>query len=241
MRTRRTIIAVATGAALVAGLAAPAMAGTTTASTSLGTIAVSVPDQTWTSYGCQDIPVTASVSGANGGDVEWYTDLDARRAGSGSTNSSAYPSGYGNGSGRDSFFLCPFEGSGRYNVTGDVTFYEWDYPYAEASAPLSTSFTMSKMTSTATVSKIRKPRWGTMVIGTVKARSASLGSIGAQGPVVVKAKKPGKRWARVDWTYPNDRGRYVVATYSKYPKGTKFKAIYRGDEVTQRDASPVKR
>ena len=240
MKKRRTIIATAAGAALVAGLAAPAMAGTTTASTSLGTATVSVPDQTWTSYDCQDIPVTATVSGIRSWDVDWDIDLDARRAGSGSTNSSAYPSGYGNGSDRDSFYLCPWEGSGRYNVTGDVEFLDWD-TWAEASAPLSTSFTMSKMPTTATVNKISKPRWGTKVIGTVKARSATLGSIGARGTVLVKAKKPGKRWVRVDWTYPNDRGRYVVATSSKYPKGTKFKAIYRGDEATNRDASPVKR
>ena len=240
MRTGRTIIAAATGAALVAGLAAPATAGTTTGSTSLGTAAVSVPNQTWTSYDCQYIPVTAAVTGTRSSDVDWDIDLDARRAGSGSSNWSVWMYGNGNGSDRDSFFLCPFEGSGRYNVTGDVEFYNW-WTGAEAVAPLSTSFTMSKMSTTATVKKIRKARWGTKVIGTVKARSATLGSIGARGPVVIQAKKPGKRWVRVDWTTPNDQGRYVVATYKKYPKGTKFKAVYRGDEATNRDASPVKR
>lgn len=66
---------------------------------------------------------------------------------------------------------------------------------------------MPKMPRTATVNKVRKPRWGTKVMGTVKARSTTLGAIGAQGRVVVKAMKPGKRWGRVDWTYPNDRGR----------------------------------
>jgi hypothetical protein len=45
----------------------------------------------------------------------------------------------------------------------------------------------------------------------------------------------------VDATYPNARGRYVAKTYEKYPKGTKFKAIYRGDEITKRDVSPVRR
>lgn len=240
MRTRRTMIAAATGAALVAGLAVPATAGTTTGSTGMGSATVTVPNQTWTSYDCQHIPVTATVSGIRGWDVDWDIDLDARRAGSGSLNSWAWLDGNGNGSDRDSFFLCPWEGSGRYNVTGDVEFLDWD-TYAEASAPLSTSFTMSKMTSTATISKIRKPRWGTKVIGTVKARSATLGAIGARGPVVIQAKKPGKRWVRVDWTTPNDQGRYVVATYKKYPKGTRFKAVYRGDEATNRDVSPVKR
>ena len=240
MRTRRTIMAAATGAALVAGLAAPATAGTATGTTGMGTATVSVPSQTWTSYDCQYIPVTATVSGIRGWDVDWDIELDARRAGSGSTNSSAWLDGNGNGSDRDSFFLCPWEGSGQYNVTGDVEFFDWD-TYAEASAPMSTSFTMSKMPSTATVNQIRKPRWGTKVIGTVKARSSTLGSIGARGPVVIQAKKPGKRWVRVDWTYPNDQGRYVVATYKKYPKGTRFKAVYRGDEATNRDVSPVRR
>lgn len=100
---------------------------------------------------------------------------------------------------------------------------------------------MSKMPSTATVSKIRKPRWGAKVVGTVKAHSTTLGAIGAQGKVVVKAKKPGKRWVRVDWTYPNDRGRFVATAYTKYPKGTKCRAIYRGDQITEGDVSRVRR
>lgn len=240
MRTRRMIIAAATGAALVAGLAAPATAGTTTGSTGLGTATVSVPNQTWTSYDCQHIPVTATVSGIRGWDVDWDIDLDARRVGNGSTNSSAWLYGNGNSSDRDSFYLCPFEGSGQYYVTGDVEFLDWD-TYSEASAPLSSSFTMSKMSTTATVKKIRQPRWGTKVIGTVKARSATLGSIGARGTVLVKAKKPGKRWVTVDRTSANSRGRYVATTDTKYPKGTKFKAIYRGDQITERDVSPVRR
>lgn len=241
MRTRRTVaIATASSAALVAGLVAPAVAGTTTGSTSLGMATVAVPNRTWTSYDCQSIPITATVTGTRSSDVDWDIELDARRAGSGSTNSSAYLYGSGNSSDRDSFYLCPFEGSGRYDVTGTVDFIDWR-SYAEASAPLATSFTMSKMSTTATITKIRKPRWGTKVIGTVKARSATLGAIGAQGKVVVKAKKPGKRWVRVAWTYPNDLGRYVAATYKKYPKGTRFKANYRGDQITKPDVSPVRR
>ena len=238
IRTRTAVLA--TGAALIVGLAAPASAGTTTGTTHLGSATVSVPNQTWTSYDCQDIPVTATVSGTDGRDVDWDIDIDARRVGSGSTNSSAWPWGNGNSSDRDFFYLCPSDGSGRYAVTGDAMFNGWD-PYVFATAPLSTSFTMSKMPTTATVSKIRKPRWGTKVVGTVKARSTTLGSIGAQGRVVVKAKKPGKRWVNVDWNYPNSQGRYVIATSKKYPKGTRFQAVYRGDSVTLGDVSPVRR
>ena len=154
-----------------------------------GSATVSVPDQTWTSYDCQHIPVSATVSGIRGRDVDWDIDLGARRVGNGSNNDVTWLWGTGNGTDRGSLVLCPWEGSGRYSMTGDVEFMDWG-TYAERSAALSTSFTMSKMPTTASVSKIGKTRWGTKVIGTVKARSADLGSIGARGTVLVKAKKP---------------------------------------------------
>ena len=45
----------------------------------------------------------------------------------------------------------------------------------------------------------------------------------------------------MDRTAANDRGRYVAYSYTTFPKGTKFKAIYRGDQITKSDVSPVRR
>lgn len=236
--TMRLAAALATGAGLIAVAAAPVSAGTASGSTPLGTATVTVPNTTWTSYDCQEIPVTATVTGTRDSDVDWDITVDARRSGSGSINSWAWLWGSGDGSDADSFLLCPYEGSGLYTVTGEVEFLDWD-TWAEGSAALATSFTMSKMTSTTKITEVRKTRSGTKVTGTVKARSATLGSIGAQGRVVVKAKKPGGTWTKVGATYANDRGAYVVSTWRKYPAGTRFKALYRGDQVTKADPSPV--
>ena len=244
MRTRRTIIAAATGAALVAGLAAPATAGTATGSTEIGTVQVTASNAQWVEYGgCLEVPTSASATLPHS-DVSWRVYLDAYWPGSGSSASSDFMAGAGWGNLSDSgdFLMCPStDRAGRYTVVGTVEFRDIRRNQ-RASTPVSTSFTLSKMTSTATITKVRKLRGGTKVVGRATAASAKLGTIGARGDVIVKAKKPRtKRWARVGVDDPNDRGRFVVRTGGKYPKGTKFKAIYRGDQITQRDVSPVRR
>jgi hypothetical protein len=177
------------GAGLLAVPAAPKAAGAAVGSTTLGTVTLAAPSTTWNSCGCQSIPVTALVTGTRDADVDWEIEVCTRRSGSGAVNSWAWLWVSGDGSDRDTFDLCPFQGSGSQDVTGTVEFLDWA-TLAVESAPLATSFTICKMTSTARITEIPRQRSGTKVIGSVKARSAALGRYGAQGAVVVKERGP---------------------------------------------------
>lgn len=246
MNTRRRRIATLgtaglISAGLLAGSVVPASAGTTVAITHLGTVKLSVPNGKWTGYECQDFPIETTVTSTDHGGVDMQMGMFARGVGDPPNVQYAFVHGSGNFVDKHSFFLCPLPNSGSFRVTGDIKFRDRE-TYEQATATVTTAFSIAKMPTSTVVKRVKNTRYATKVIGFTKADSTRLGKIGARGDVVVKAQKPGKRkWVKVERTSASSQGRYVAIAYKKYPRGTRFRAFYEGDNATMTSTSEARR
>lgn len=236
-RTRsgaRAAAVVGVAGALALTPIAPVQAGTATAPTSLGAVAVTVPDSTWIADECLEVPVRATAEVA--GTVSWTADVSARRAGSG-TGVSGGVLGEGPAPASSTLLLCPStNGSGDYDVT--VTVEARDYGRAgqegwESSATGTTAFTLSRMESTTKLTKVTVRASTTTIKGRVTVRSSEYGVIGADFETVTLRQRPpgSSSWRKVGEGFTDEMGRFTVTDYRARPSGTAYRATFGGDAV----------
>lgn len=223
MRTSRpfakTLIPALASCALIVGASPPATAGTATGSTAGWTINVVAPDITWTqTESCELFPIQIVVSGW--GAERWVVDMSVRHSLAGAESGSIfeYRTVYGgnvNGTWTGDFQLCPGDSPpGTYVVQGTVEYgYSFDYDTyhrpGALSAPLSTTFTLSKLTSQTQLNPIASNGTEAQVSGRVTANSATLGSVGVgTGRVSIQQSLNGG-WLEIDYTYPDSLGNFT--------------------------------
>ncbi len=227
MKFPRAGLVVGMSAVLVAVPVAPALAGTASATGTGWSATVTVPDATWSQHGCEEFPVQIATSGVPDG--RWVVDMDVRLRGSGTATDWVYAYGYDTPTSTDSILLCSWDPSGTYDVVGTI-----EVGYDGVRAPLATSFTLSPMPSTTALTSASLDRDGMVTIaGRATARSAQLGSIGANadGRVSVQALVNGN-WREFDATWPDQLGAFRSWSYPSLPAGTPIRAAYQGANTT---------
>lgn len=243
-RRVRRLASAAVVVALSLGFGSAAQAGTATVATSLGPVAVTVPDSTWIADECLEVPVSATAQVAAA--VTWTADVSARRSGSG-TGVAGSVLGEGTTPASSTLLLCPStNGTGSYDVT--VTVEARDYGRAgqegwESTATGTTSFTLSRMTSATSLTKVRVRSAGTTIKGRVTVRSAEYGTIGADfETVTLRQRAPGSSsWRKVGEGFTDEMGRFTVTDYKARPSGTKYRATFPGDTVAESSRSAALR
>lgn len=249
MMMLRSRLAVGAAGVLIATLGAGAppaaavgAAPTGTVSVPVGswTATVQVPDVQWTSHGCQDVPMTITITGV--GIDHWSVDANARLRGSG-TSTGAYA--YGDAAGTftdEGFYMCPWaDPSGVYDVTGVVEITDYDLPgTGEYTAPFTTSFTLSPMPTSTSLDAMMSVGVSWMdFTGRVVAQSAALGEIGADddGQVDIEALQGGA-WSSVGTGWITDQlGHFEVTVWQLLPVGTQFRATYAGATTSSPSSS----
>jgi len=109
-------------------------------------------------------------------------------------------------------------------------------PSEEFEAPIATSFVMSRAKTALRISSIKKARLYWEISGRLTIQSKEFGVVGLDGLVVVEMRK-GKRWVQIGVNSADSRGRFTIATYEAFPRGTIFRAAYDGTSTTLRSLS----
>lgn len=218
--------------ALVAASVLPAniaWAGTGTAATSGGSVTFEFPDVVLDGSGlCFDAPIAASATVKP--NTEWYVDVEFRQPGTVPLSSTGRIRGVDSGSATGTIQICPTDGVGRMLVEGEFTTLEYDEPYTNAKAPISTDFTISKTPSEASISRIKISSSGTEVSGKVTTNSAKYGVVTTYGDVVVEYRAGGKgRWKPVGKAYTANKG-FTVRTSKSVPARSDFRVRFLGND-----------
>lgn len=199
----------------------------------LGTASVSIPNRSFEASGCVYVPVEVKVETSRPW-IRWEVELVTRFPGS-SNSTTNWIYGEGTGSKSDEIGVCRFAGSWR--VTGTVKMRDDDAePPQKFESAVATSFVVSKAKTTLTLTSIKQARFYREISGRLTIRSVDLGVVGLDGLVVVEMRK-GKRWVQVGVDSADSRGRYTIATYEEFSRGTVFRAVHDATSTTLKSVS----
>lgn len=230
------VAAAAVGLSLL--LAPPVQAGTVEFTTALGEGTLDVHDFTYEVSGCKNVYVDVVVSTVNS-EVQWEAYVTARLEGTAITNSLTL-SAVGSSLEFDSFLMCPWtDGAGTWLVTAEIYFYD-DNTGQDAIADLSTSFEASKAATRTSITQIKPSRYTVNVKGKVQSSSSRFGVVGVSGLVEIQMRQ-GRRWVDVATGFADRRGNYNAIIFFTLPPKSVLRAVYSGDEVTERSVSKPRR
>ena len=233
----RAVIIVMSSAALAAGslLGMPAAhADTNSVTTPLGTLEMTLDGGVF-SEECTDFPYDVVVTGASP-DVQWSAEIDAERDGGGSARGMS--TDLGSGTFNDELMICSSDGAGSWTATVQVMMRDTTDTTAVFNRTMTIDFTISKASTTTTITNVNLGSSKTKVKGTVF--DAAGGSETTMfGYVTVKVKKSGGSWKSKGRTQVSEDGRWSLTIEKSYATGTKFKAVYEGSDEAKRSTSAI--
>lgn len=226
----RISVACAVAGAVIGVLAVPpAFAGSGSASVAGVSVTYTVADEArFDGPGCADVPW--SVSYRRPADWDLYVDFDLRQTGSNSPyTDSASPLYADPDSGTLTGSMCISDswnpGRGVFTLGGTLKVEDDNYrTVGEAALPTSTV----KVTRNASKVRLKAKAGKTYsnpptVRGSATAHTATKGTLGVSGTVVVEARYKGK-WRRLTETYPDDFGKFSTTLSKQIPQGMKVRA-----------------
>lgn len=221
-------IGVATLTVTLAAMAAAPAAGTDLAASGSWTITVNIPNFTWSSYGCNELPVTIIAAGDVG---EWDVVMPVRLRGSGRNSDTIMASGDAPGEVGDALTLCPDDLNGTYVASGLASAGD-----PRTQAKLETTFQVTPMASATTLAEIAVVGHRTRFSGWVSTTSATLGAIGGKpGSKVEIQRQTSSGWSTVGSGKLDNLGNFSVHVAHTYAGGTIFRAHSVG--ATEIDSS----
>jgi hypothetical protein len=202
--------------------------------TPLGTLEMTIGGGAFTEE-CTDFPYTVVVSGALPR-VQWTANIDAERTGGGSVTDTV--TGFGSGTVTDDLQVCSGDGAGSWTATVAVRMADPADTTAVSTGTMTVDFTISKATSSTTITSVNLGSAKTKVKGTV------LDSTGGSdttmfGYVTVKVKKSGDTWRDKGRVQVDEDGRWSLTIGKAYASGTKFKAVFGGTDEAKGSTSAV--
>lgn len=230
MHTRTLASSFAAVVALTLVPATSAIAGTGTAATSGGSVTFTFPDVVLDGSGlCFDAPLSATATVKPG--VEWFVDVRFRQPGTAPMSSSGRVMGSNSGSATGTIQVCPTDGTGRMLVEGEFTTLEFEPPYTNAEAPISTEFTIAKAASAVSIGAVKSTGSGTRLTGKVTTESATYGTVTTSGDVVAQFRAPGKRaWSKLGKGYAAKDG-FTVTSSAKVPARSQIRVSFLGNDA----------
>jgi hypothetical protein len=233
----KAVVIAASSVALAAGslLGLPAaQADTDSVATPLGTLEMTLDGGVF-SEECTDFPYEVVVTGASP-DIQWSAEIDAARDGGGSA--SGMSTGFGSGTFGEELMICSSDGAGSWTATVQVMMRDTTDTTAVFNRTMNIDFTISKATTTTTITNVNLGSSKTKVKGTVL--DAAGGSETTMfGYVTVKVKKSGGSWKSKGRTQVSEDGRWSLTIATSYAAGTKFKAVYEGSDEAKRSTSAI--
>jgi hypothetical protein len=228
-------LALAAGLAAASLLFAPAVsAASSSVTTPLGTLEMTIDGGAFTEE-CTDFPYTVVVSGALPR-VQWTADIDAERTGGGSVTDTV--TGFGSGTVTDDLQVCSGDGAGSWTATVAVRMADPADTTAVYDGTMTIDFTVSKATSSTTITSVSLGSSKTKVKGTVL-DSAGGSDTTMFGYVTVKVKKSGDTWRDKGRVQVDEDGRWSLTIGKAYASGTKFKAVFGGTDEAKSSTSAV--
>jgi len=214
--------------------AAVAVAATGSVSTPIGVLEMTIDSGSFTEE-CTDFPYTVTVTGASD-DVQWSTEIDAERDGGGTVSDTA--TGFGSGAFDEELMVCSGDGAGAWTAIVAVQLRDTNDTTKVYNRTMSIDFTISKATSTTTITRVNLGSSKTKVKGTVL--DARRGSDTTMfGYVTVKVKKSGGSWKTKGETQVDEDGNWSLTIEKAYASGTKFKAVFAGTDGAKGSTSSV--
>jgi hypothetical protein len=182
---------------------------------------------------CPDFPYTAVVSGGLP-HVQWTADIDAERTGGGSVTDMV--TGFGSGTVTDDFQVCSGDGVGSWTATVAVRMADPADTTAVYDPTMAIGFTISKATSSTTITSVNLGSSKTKVRGTVL-DSAGGSETTMFGDVTVKETKSGDSWRDKGRVKVDEDGRWRLTLDRTFPSGTHFLAAFQGTEEAKPSTS----
>ena len=143
-------------------------------------------------------------------------------------------SGEDNGTAGGSWVICGISETGTWDGQVVVTL---DSPLSDpVSTTLDVPFEIKPASTTTTISTVRVSSYQTKVKGQI-ATTPDANALAEDAIVVVKVKKPGQSWKERGEVTLNSDGSFTVYLDKEYSSGTKFKAVYRGNALTEKSTS----
>jgi hypothetical protein len=232
---RIVLLAVTAGLTAASLVFAPAVsAGSSSVTTPLGTLEMTINGGAFTEE-CTDFPYTVVVSDALPR-VQWSAEIDAERDGGGSA--SGMLTDYGSGTFTGNLMICSGDGAGSWTATVAVRMADPSDTTAVYTGTMAVDFTVSKATSSTTITTVNLGSSKTKVKGTV------LDSTGGSdttmfGYVTVKVKKSGDSWREKGTVQIAEDGTWTLKIEKTYASGTKFKAVFAGTDEAKSSTSAV--
>jgi hypothetical protein len=220
-------------AALVAGvLIVPvaAHAASSSVTTPLGTLEMTLDGGAFTEE-CTDFPYEVVVSDALPR-VQWSAEIEAERNGGGSVTGMLTDFGAGTFDG--DLQICSGDGAGSWTATVAVRMADPADATAVYNRTLMLKFTISKATTTTTISRVNAGSSRTKVKGAVADAAVAM-----FGDVTIKVKKPSASWKTGGSGSVDEDGNFSVTIDKTYPAGTKFKAVFEGTDEAKSSTSSV--
>lgn len=206
-------------------LAPTASAGTGATSTPDAQATLNFPDVTLDGSGlCFETEISVDVVAP--ADVFWAMDVQFRKPGTVPLSSTGRFSGEGSRRETDMLQICPTDGTGEMLVEGEFT----TYGNVEVSAPIATSFVLSKTPATVRMNPVKYSKGRTRVTGKVTTESAQYGTVTTYGDVVAQYQLPRtKRWRTLGESYTNNSG-FTIEIGKRFPRGTKYRVLFEGND-----------
>lgn len=228
-------LTLAAGLAVGTLLCAPtASAGTSSATTPLGTLEMTIDGGAFTEE-CTDFPYEVVVSDALPR-VQWSAEIEAERDGGGSVTGMLTDFGAGTFDG--DLQICSGDGAGSWTATVAVRMADPADTTAVYDDTMTIDFTVSKATSSTTITAVNLGSSKTKVKGTVLDTSGGSETT-MFGYVTVKVKKSGDSWRDKDKgrVQVDEDGRWSLTFDRSFPSGTHFLAAFQGTEEVKRSTS----
>lgn len=210
---RKRVLVLATTALMAAG--APAQAGTV----SSGPVTATVSDATWTSYDCQTTPATLTV--AVGEFTPWLATVQASPNGRSRLDAAAFID-IGSNVVTHPLLICPLDSNGPWTASVQARF-------LTQTVTFDVPFTVSKLTTTTTITKAR---WRNRVLRVAGSAIADNGMVG-RASLRVQRLRDGA-WRTVGHTNANRNG---VFRFLAPQRAEQVRVIYLGDSVTLQSQS----
>lgn len=233
----KAVVVVISSAALAAGglLGLPtAQADTNSVTTPLGTLEMTLDGGTFTEE-CTDFPYSVTVTGASP-DVQWSAEIDAERDGGGSVSGMA--TDIGSGTFPEELLICSSDGAGSWTATVQVMMRDTTDTTAVFNRSMTIDFTISKASTTTTITNVNLASARTKVKGTVL-DAAGESETTMFGYVTVKVKKSGGSWKSKGRAQVDEDGRWSLTIETSYATGTQFKSVYAGSDEAKRSTSAI--
>lgn len=223
-------VALMVGAAGVVVAPGAVHADTQSVTTPIGSLEMTLDGGSFTEE-CTDFPYEVVVSDALPR-VQWSAEIEAERDGGGSVTGMLTE--FGSGTFDGGLQICSGDGAGSWTATVAVRMADPADATAVYNRTMTLEFTISKATTTTTITRVNAGSSRTKVWGTV-----TDAGVARFGDVTIKVKKPGAPWKTGGSGSVDEDGNFSVTIEKNYPAGTKLKAVFEGTDEAKRSTSAI--